>query len=230
MNDTVVTVVGNVATTPVFRELPSGPVTRFRIAVTARHFDRSRNVWADGHTNFFTVWAWRALGVNVQGSLAIGEPVIVQGRLRVRDEERGGQHFRSVDIDAQSIGHDLARGTSAFRRGGRTGHSAAKERSPVRGTGDEPEFEFPTQSGARDRAHAQSQQEARTLMGSGAETRAKSEAEPHDELQVGSAVGSETAPEAASAVVPDIASAVLPEVVSEGVPDVELERDPAPVG
>ncbi|MFF9894824.1 single-stranded DNA-binding protein [Streptomyces longispororuber] len=117
MNDTMVTVVGRVATTPVFRELPSGPVTRFRIAVTPRHFDRTRNEWTDGHTNFFTVWARRTLGVNAQSSLSLGEQVIVQGRLKVKDEERGGQHWLSVDIDAQAIGHDLARGTSAFRRG-----------------------------------------------------------------------------------------------------------------
>lgn len=202
MNDTVVTVVGNVATTPVFRELPSGPVTRFRIAVTARHFDRSRNAWADGHTNFFTVWAWRTLGVNVQGSLGIGEPVIVQGRLRVRDEERGGQHFRSVDIDAQSIGHDLARGTSAFRRTRRAVDSAVQERSAVPGTEDEPEFEFPTQPGARDRAHAKARQEARARMGPGAQTRTKWETEPGGE----------------------------PESAAEGAKDVESERDPAPVG
>ncbi|MFE0100295.1 single-stranded DNA-binding protein [Streptomyces sp. NPDC059009] len=116
MNETLVTVVGNVATTPVFRELPSGPVTRFRIAVTARHFDREQQTWADGHTNFFTVCAWRGLALNVQGSVAVGEPVIVRGKLRVRSEERGGQHFMSADIDAVAIGHDLARGTSAFRR------------------------------------------------------------------------------------------------------------------
>ncbi|MFE6400439.1 single-stranded DNA-binding protein [Streptomyces alboflavus] len=202
MNDTMVTVVGNVATTPVFRELPSGPVTRFRIAVTARHFDRSRNAWADGHTNFFTVWAWRALGVNVQGSLAIGEPVIVQGRLRVRDEERGGQHFRSVDIDAQSVGHDLARGTSAFRRARRSMDSVVRERSAGPGTEDEPDFEFPTQPGARDRAHAKAQQEARARMGPGAEQRTTSGAEPGGE----------------------------PEGAAEGVQEAELERDPAPVG
>ncbi|GGV32392.1 single-stranded DNA-binding protein 1 [Streptomyces longisporoflavus] len=116
MNETLVTVVGNVATTPVFRELASGPVARFRLAVTARYYDAVQNVWADGHTNFFTVWAKRSLGSNVQGSLAIGEPVIVQGRLKVRDEERGGQHWTSADIDAITIGHDLSRGTSAFRR------------------------------------------------------------------------------------------------------------------
>ncbi|AZM53297.1 single-stranded DNA-binding protein [Streptomyces sp. WAC 01529] len=116
MNETMVTVVGNVATTPVYRELPSGPVARFRLAVTSRYFDAGKNTWNDGHTNFFTVWASRTLGKNVQGSLSVGEPVIVQGRLKVRDEERGGQHWTSADIEAQAIGHDLSRGTSAFRR------------------------------------------------------------------------------------------------------------------
>ncbi|MCI3930771.1 single-stranded DNA-binding protein [Streptomyces sp. AN091965] len=130
MNDTMITVVGRVATTPVFRELPSGPVTRFRIAVTPRHFDRARNEWADGHTNFFTVWARRALGLNAQSSLSVGEQVIVQGRLKIKDEERGGQHWLSVDIDAHAIGHDLARGTSAFRRG-KVQTQAPMEREPA---------------------------------------------------------------------------------------------------
>src|SRR5213595_2330173 len=113
-SETMVTVVGNVATTPVFRELPTGPVARFRLAAHSRRFDRVQNVWVDGHTNFFTVWAWRGLGTNVQSSLALGEPVMVQGKLKVRDEERGGQHWTSADIEAVAIGHDLSRGTSAF--------------------------------------------------------------------------------------------------------------------
>ncbi|MFB7415146.1 single-stranded DNA-binding protein [Streptomyces sp. NPDC056121] len=138
MSETTVTVVGNVATTPVYRELPKGPVARFRLAATARRFDRVRNEWVDGHTNFFTVWAWGALGTNVQGSLSIGEPVLVQGRLRVRDEERGGQHWTSADIQASAVGHDLSRGTTAFRRArqGRPGHQP---------DGDEPSFEIDPQ-------------------------------------------------------------------------------------
>lgn len=142
MNETMVTVVGNVATTPVFRELPSGPVTRFRLAVTARYFDRERQAWTDGHTNFFTVCAWRGLAANVQASVALGEPLVVQGKLKVRDEERGGQHFMSVDIDAVAIGHDLTRGTSAFRRV-RTGDESLvaprPKEKPERPTAPEPE-------------------------------------------------------------------------------------------
>jgi single-strand DNA-binding protein len=144
MNETLVTVVGNVATTPVFRELPSGPVARFRLAVTSRYYDAVQNVWTDGHTNFFTVWARRGLGANVQGSLTIGEPVIVQGKLKVRDEERGGQHWTSADIDAMTIGHDLSRGTAAFRRvlkgnAALTGPGATREPEPHTMREPEPE-------------------------------------------------------------------------------------------
>ncbi|MFI2423381.1 single-stranded DNA-binding protein [Streptomyces sp. NPDC018955] len=116
MNETTVCVVGNVATRPVYRETVSGPAARFRIAVTSRYWDREKSAWADGHTNFFTVWANRQLATNAAASLSVGEPVIVQGRLKVRTETREGQGWMSADIDAVSIGHDLARGTSAFRR------------------------------------------------------------------------------------------------------------------
>ncbi|MFE9441200.1 single-stranded DNA-binding protein [Streptomyces sp. NPDC006602] len=116
MNETVICAVGNVATRPVFRELASGASARFRLAVTSRYWDREKNVWTDGHTNFFTVWANRQLATNVTASINVGDPVVVQGRLKVRSEVREGQSWTSADIDALAIGHDLARGTSAFRR------------------------------------------------------------------------------------------------------------------
>jgi single-strand DNA-binding protein len=117
MNETMVCAVGNVATQPVYRELASGASARFRLAVTARYWDREKSTWTDGHTNFFTVWAKRQLATNTTASLNVGDPVVVQGRLKVRTEVREGQQsWTSADIDAVAIGHDLARGTSAFRR------------------------------------------------------------------------------------------------------------------
>ncbi|RZB14182.1 single-stranded DNA-binding protein [Streptomyces sp. F001] len=116
MNETMVCAVGNVATQPVYRELAAGPSARFRLAVTARYWDREKSTWTDGHTNFFTVWANRQLATNAAASLSVGDPVIVQGRLKVRTDVREGQSWTSADIDAVAIGHDLARGTSAFRR------------------------------------------------------------------------------------------------------------------
>ncbi|MEE1668524.1 single-stranded DNA-binding protein [Streptomyces sp. WAC07094] len=116
MNETMVCVVGNVATQPVYRESPTGPTARFRLAVTARYLDREKNAWTDGHTNFFTVWTRRTLATNVAASVAVGDPLVVQGRLKVRTEQRDGQGWLSADLDAAAIGHDLSRGTSAFRR------------------------------------------------------------------------------------------------------------------
>ncbi|MFJ3229646.1 single-stranded DNA-binding protein [Streptomyces sp. NPDC086787] len=117
MNETMVCAVGNVATPPVYRDMASGPSARFRLAVTSRYWDREKNAWTDGHTNFFTVWANRRLAVNAAASLNVGDPVMVQGRLKVRSETRDGQqNWASADLDAVAIGHDLSRGTSAFRR------------------------------------------------------------------------------------------------------------------
>ncbi|GAA3824453.1 single-stranded DNA-binding protein [Streptomyces coacervatus] len=123
-----------------FRDLASGPSARFRIAVTTRYLDREKNEWTDGHTNFFTVWARRQLATNVVASLDVGDPVIVQGRLKVRSEVREGQNWISADLEAVAIGHDLTRGTSAFRRPGRpeTGTTAsAPQQQP------EPNWEIP---------------------------------------------------------------------------------------
>ncbi|MEU6180752.1 single-stranded DNA-binding protein [Streptomyces coeruleorubidus] len=136
MNETMVCAVGRVATQPVYREMASGPSARFRMAVTARYWDREKNAWTDGHTNFFTVWANRQLATNTAASLTVGEPVIVQGRLKVRTDTREGQSRTSADIDAVAIGHDLAWGTSAFRRAGRSETASAP-------TQPEPNWETP---------------------------------------------------------------------------------------
>ncbi|MGK5693094.1 single-stranded DNA-binding protein [Streptomyces sp. URMC 128] len=150
MNETMVCAVGRVATQPVYREMASGPSARFRLAVTARYWDREKNMWTDGHTNFFTVWANRQLATNTAASLTVGEPVIVQGRLKVRTDVREGQSWTSADIDAVAIGHDLAWGTSAFRRGGKPDTAPAPTQS-------EPNWETP-QEDSPDQAGASAQQ------------------------------------------------------------------------
>ncbi len=116
MNESFVTLVGNAATAVEFRETASGGMARFRFAVTPRRWDREKQLWADGHTSFYTVWAWRTLASNLSGSVSVGEPLVVHGRLKVREEERDGQWKTSVDIEAVAVGHDLTRGTAAFRR------------------------------------------------------------------------------------------------------------------
>ncbi|AXE26444.1 single-stranded DNA-binding protein [Streptomyces globosus] len=118
MNDTLVTLVGYVATQIDYKETANGPSARFRFAVTPRYFDRRKDAWTDGATSFYTVWARRTLAVNLTGSVSVGEPLVVHGRLRVRDDppDAEGNRWFSAEIDATAIGHDLNRGTAAFRR------------------------------------------------------------------------------------------------------------------
>ncbi|WP_030710724.1 single-stranded DNA-binding protein [Streptomyces sp. NRRL F-2580] len=122
MNDTQVTLVGCVATQVDYKETVNGPSARFRFAVTPRYFDRRKEAWADGATSFYTVWARRVLAVNLAGSVSVGEPLVVHGRLRVREDppDTDGKRWVSAEIDATAIGHDLNRGTAAFRRVVRT--------------------------------------------------------------------------------------------------------------
>ncbi|MBR7672242.1 single-stranded DNA-binding protein [Streptomyces daliensis] len=117
MHEAHVTVVGNAATRVEFKTSASGaPVARFRLASTVRRFDQQRGCWSDAYTSFFTVWAWRGLAANVASSVAVGEPVIVQGQLRIREGEKEGRRFVAADLTASTVGHDLSRGTSAFVR------------------------------------------------------------------------------------------------------------------
>ncbi|MFI9207449.1 single-stranded DNA-binding protein [Streptomyces sp. NPDC053253] len=131
MNDTTVTLVGNVATAVEYRETAGGGVARFRFAVTARRWDRERGLWSDGNTSFYTVSAWRSLGANLAASVSVGEPLVVHGRLRVREDERDGQRKTFVDVDAVAVGHDLTRGTAAFRRAARAEAGPRAEPEPT---------------------------------------------------------------------------------------------------
>lgn len=117
MNETMVTLIGNAATEVKFRETPAGiPAASFRLASTVRRWDRDRGSWTDAYTNFYTVWAWRGLAENVAGSVGKGDPLIVRGRVRVHEWEKDGRRNTTVEIAAGAVGHDLSRGTSAFRR------------------------------------------------------------------------------------------------------------------
>lgn len=124
LNGTQVTVIGNVATEVTYALTPGGvPVANFRLASTERRFDRAREAWVDGETQWLTVTAWRSLAGHLVDSLAKGDPVVVSGRLRVREWAEGEAKRSRVEIDARSVGHDLSRGTARFSwaPGGRGG-------------------------------------------------------------------------------------------------------------
>ena len=117
MNETMISISGNVATDIRYLRSDRGtPLASFRLASTPRRYDRNQGGWVDGRTSYLTVVCWRSLADNVAGSLHKGEPVVVVGKLRVEPWERNGKSGTAAEVEAQVVGHDLSRGTSAFRR------------------------------------------------------------------------------------------------------------------
>ncbi|QKW21951.1 single-stranded DNA-binding protein [Kitasatospora sp. NA04385] len=132
MDEALVTMVGNAASGVTYRETAGGvSVANFRFAARERRYDRERGDWTDGGTTWVTVVAWRRLAVNVVSSVNKGDPLLVSGRLRVREWEQEGGRRVEVEIDARAVGHDLSRGTSAFRRGLEGKSAPAADGSPV---------------------------------------------------------------------------------------------------
>jgi single-strand DNA-binding protein len=112
-----VTVHGLVATEPRHLVTKDGlEVTSFRLAAMQRRFDRQLGKWRDDGTNWYSIASFRILAKNAAASLEKGHRVIVSGRLKVREWDAGDRSGVSVDIEADSIGHDLLWGSSTFER------------------------------------------------------------------------------------------------------------------
>lgn len=116
MTDTIA-LTGIVATTPRHLVTSSGlAITSFRLACRQRRFDRVKNAWVDADTNWYTVSSFRQLAHNVVQSVHKGEPVLVTGRLRIRDWENEDRSGTSVEVEADAVGHNLSWGTTALVR------------------------------------------------------------------------------------------------------------------
>ncbi|SNS36944.1 single-strand DNA-binding protein [Geodermatophilus pulveris] len=126
MNDTHVTVVGNVADSPRRVSLENGAVTNFRLASTARRFDSQTREFVDSGTFWVDVECWNDLSGNVSGSVSKGDPVIVSGTLTTHSWEGENGRRSTPRIRALAVGHNLARGTGVFRRS-RSGRPVAAE-------------------------------------------------------------------------------------------------------
>ena len=118
MNEIHCTVIGNVVTEVRSATTRAGHhVATFRVASTTRRFNREAGRWEDLDTSFLTIACWRALADHVVESVGKGDPVVVVGRLRVREYvDSQGRSALSVEVEATSVGHDLGRGRSSFER------------------------------------------------------------------------------------------------------------------
>lgn len=116
MSDTI-TLTGLVATPPKHIVTSEGlQITSFRLASTQRRYDKTQQSWVDADTNWYTVTAFRTLAANAIGSILKGQRVIVSGRLRIRDWQTDEKSGTTIEVDADSLGHDLTFGTSSFTR------------------------------------------------------------------------------------------------------------------
>jgi single-strand DNA-binding protein len=117
--DTPIVIVGNVLNAPEWRRTTKSNtlVANFRVASTSRRYDKDNNRWVDGDTLRVRVNCWRRLAENVGASIAVGDPVVVVGRLYTRDWLDAENNPRiSYEMEAYAIGHDLSRGrTKLFR-------------------------------------------------------------------------------------------------------------------
>jgi single-strand DNA-binding protein len=114
----------------------NGTVAAFRLACTPRI--KTKAGWSDGNTTWIEVVCFRTLAQHVDQSVRKGDPVLVVGRLRTNVWEKDGQTHEKLVLEADMVGHDLNRGTSAFRRPPRLAATEPRE------AGDPPEDETET--------------------------------------------------------------------------------------
>jgi single-strand DNA-binding protein len=138
-NYDTITLTGLVATEP-HQTGTSGnfPVAGFRLLSFQSHFDRAKNAWVDDDPNWYDVSAFRRLAVNVLASVSKGHRVIVTGRLRIRDWEASGRSGTNIDVNADSVGHDLSWGRTSYSAVSARAASTTPDASTGGGTADYP--------------------------------------------------------------------------------------------
>jgi single-strand DNA-binding protein len=97
------------------------PVTEIRVGSTPRRLNRETGEWHDAPTSYYRVKCWRRLAINAASSLHKGDMVVVHGRFYMSNWVDSQQRPRStLEIEADSLGHDLTYGWSHFLRGTRS--------------------------------------------------------------------------------------------------------------
>jgi single-strand DNA-binding protein len=145
MFETYLTIIGNVMTAPEWRRTSQSNrlVAHFKVASTARRLDRETGRWTDGNSLRVRVSCWRKLAEGVGSSVAVGDPVIVVGRLYTRDwTDTEGNARVTYEMEAITVGHDLSRGRARFARNAPTRSTTSVEdaeaENRVRGETTEP--------------------------------------------------------------------------------------------
>lgn len=131
MNDTYITLQGNLGTDVRFRETAKGAVANFRVCATPRYVDRASGAWVDGKPTWYAVAAWRGLARNCADSLRCGDPVFVHGRLSSREWIGDAGPRTELEVEASVVGHDLNRGRTDYTKTGASTQPAPGEPGEV---------------------------------------------------------------------------------------------------
>ena len=132
------TLTGLIATTPRHIVTSEGlAITSFRLASQQRWFDRKVGRWSEGETNWYTVTTFRDLAVNASQSLHKGDRVVAVGKLKVRDWSNDDRSGTSVEVEADSLGHNLHWGVADFTKIARTILEDDPEGNPEEGDDEE---------------------------------------------------------------------------------------------
>lgn len=116
-----VTIIGNVGSEPHHMITPTGlSITKFSVGCTHRTLDTATGKWLDKYTNWYQVSTFRQVADHAYRSIKRGDSVIVTGRIVQRQWEANGRNGMSVDLDADTVGHDLRWGTSTWSRATKT--------------------------------------------------------------------------------------------------------------
>lgn len=106
------------------------PHAEIRLGSTPRRLNRTTGEWEDGDTSYYTVKCWRRLAVNVKGSLRKGDMILVRGKVSMRTWVDDQQRNRvQMEVEADSVGHDLAFGWSHFNRGDQSPWNASRRQA-----------------------------------------------------------------------------------------------------
>jgi single-strand DNA-binding protein len=117
-NEAYFSVTGYVATQPRRGLTKNGTRTlSMRVGWTPRRLDTTTGAWADQPSSFVSVQCFRKVAENASICLRKGDPIVLKGTLRVREYvDQAGIKRTSVDVLADSIGHDMSRGMTIFSR------------------------------------------------------------------------------------------------------------------
>jgi single-strand DNA-binding protein len=121
VSEVTVTMYGYVGHEVEFKQTGRGDVATFRVGTTPRIRDQRTGGFRDGETVWTQVTAWRNLAANVAASLSVGDPVVVIGKVRTqRWTTSEGEPRERSHVEAQTVAHDLAKGTSVFHKSPRS--------------------------------------------------------------------------------------------------------------